>query len=94
DADAGEIITSFGEFVIGENLVVGFVVFSIVTIVQFLVITKGSERVAEVAARFSLDGMPGKQMSIDADLKSGIITNEEVQIRRKELGQESQLYGS
>lgn len=94
DADAGEIITSFGEFVIGENLVVGFVVFSIVTIVQFLVITKGSERVAEVATRFSLDGMPGKQMSIDADLKSGIITNEEVKIRRKELGQESQLYGS
>lgn len=94
DADAGEIITSFGEFVIGENLVVGFVVFSIVTIVQFLVITKGSERVAEVAARFSLDGMPGKQMSIDADLKSGIMTNEEVKIRRKELGQESQLYGS
>ncbi|OAT32286.1 EscV/YscV/HrcV family type III secretion system export apparatus protein [Proteus myxofaciens] len=94
DANAGEIITSFGEFVIGENLVVGFVVFSIVTIVQFLVITKGSERVAEVAARFSLDGMPGKQMSIDADLKSGIITNEEVKIRRKELGQESQLYGS
>ncbi|MCX2589254.1 EscV/YscV/HrcV family type III secretion system export apparatus protein [Proteus sp. G2672] len=94
DADAGEIISSFGEFVIGENLVVGFVVFSIVTIVQFLVITKGSERVAEVAARFSLDGMPGKQMSIDADLKSGIITNDEVKIRRKELGQESQLYGS
>ncbi|MCO8051696.1 EscV/YscV/HrcV family type III secretion system export apparatus protein [Proteus penneri] len=94
DADAGEIITSFGEFVIGENLVVGFVVFSIVTIVQFLVITKGSERVAEIAARFSLDGMPGKQMSIDADLKSGIITNDEVKIRRKELGQESQLYGS
>lgn len=94
DADAGEIITSFGEFVIGENLVVGFVVFSIVTIVQFLVITKGSERVAEVAARFSLDGMPGKQMSIDADLKSGIINNEEVKNRRKELGQESQLYGS
>ncbi|MBQ0215241.1 EscV/YscV/HrcV family type III secretion system export apparatus protein [Proteus vulgaris] len=94
DADAGEIITSFGEFVIGENLVVGFVVFSIVTVVQFLVITKGSERVAEVAARFSLDGMPGKQMSIDADLKSGIINNDEVKIRRKELGQESQLYGS
>lgn len=94
DADAGEIITSFGEFVIGENLVVGFVVFSIVTVVQFLVITKGSERVAEVAARFSLDGMPGKQMSIDADLKSGIINNDEVKLRRKELGQESQLYGS
>ncbi|MCC8003290.1 FHIPEP family type III secretion protein, partial [Escherichia coli] len=69
EADAGEIITSFGEFVIGDSLVVGFVIFSIVTIVQFIVITKGSERVAEVAARFSLDGMPGKQMSIDADLR-------------------------
>lgn len=73
EADAGEIITSFGEFVIGDSLVVGFVIFSIVTIVQFIVITKGSERVAEVAARFSLDGMPGKQMSIDADLRAGII---------------------
>lgn len=71
EADAGEIITSFGEFVIGDSLVVGFVIFSIVTIVQFIVITKGSERVAEVAARFSLDGMPGKQMSIDADLRAG-----------------------
>lgn len=72
-ADAGEIIASFGDFVIGESLVVGFVIFSIVTIVQFIVITKGSERVAEVAARFSLDGMPGKQMSIDGDLKAGAI---------------------
>ncbi len=71
EADAGEIITSFGEFVIGDSLVVGFVIFSIVTIVQFIVITKGSERVAEVAARFSLDGMPGKQMSIDADYAPG-----------------------
>ncbi|WP_142793357.1 FHIPEP family type III secretion protein, partial [Klebsiella pneumoniae] len=82
------------EFVIGENIVVGFVIFAIVTVVQFIVITKGSERVAEVAARFSLDGMPGKQMSIDADLKSGLIDNEEVRKRRKELEQESQMYGA
>ncbi|WP_413492566.1 EscV/YscV/HrcV family type III secretion system export apparatus protein [Morganella psychrotolerans] len=94
DADAGNIIQSFGDFVIGENIVVGFVIFSIVTVVQFIVITKGSERVAEVAARFSLDGMPGKQMSIDADLKSGLIDNEEVRKRRKELEQESQMYGA
>lgn len=94
DADAGDIIQSFGDFVIGENIVVGFVIFAIVTIVQFIVITKGSERVAEVAARFSLDGMPGKQMSIDADLKSGLIDNEEVRKRRKELEQESQMYGA
>ena len=73
DADAGKIIDSFGQFVIGDSLAVGFVVFAIVTIVQFIVIAKGSERVAEVAARFSLDGMPGKQMSIDADVKAGTL---------------------
>ncbi|WP_275670879.1 FHIPEP family type III secretion protein [Pseudomonas sp. JV241A] len=93
-ADAGEIIASFGEFVIGENLVVGFVIFSIVTIVQFIVITKGSERVAEVAARFSLDGMPGKQMSIDGDLKAGAIDAAQARAKRSELERESQLYGS
>src|SRR3989344_901423 len=93
-ADAGEIIASFGEFVIGENLVVGFVLFSLVTLVQFIVITKGSERVAEVAARFSLDGMPGKQMSIDGDLKAGAITAEEAKEKRSVLERESQLYGS
>ncbi|MEX3772300.1 EscV/YscV/HrcV family type III secretion system export apparatus protein [Pseudomonas sp. MYb118] len=93
-ADAGEIIASFGEFVIGESLVVGFVIFSIVTIVQFIVITKGSERVAEVAARFSLDGMPGKQMSIDGDLKAGVISAEEAREKRSVLERESQLYGS
>ncbi|HEA2410402.1 TPA: FHIPEP family type III secretion protein, partial [Escherichia coli] len=85
EADAGEIITSFGEFVIGDSLVVGFVIFSIVTIVQFIVITKGSERVAEVAARFSLDGMPGKQMSIDADLRAGIIDADLAKERRSVL---------
>ncbi|WP_175924621.1 EscV/YscV/HrcV family type III secretion system export apparatus protein [Burkholderia latens] len=93
-AEGGKIITTFGQFVIGDNLVVGFVVFAIVTIVQFIVITKGAERVAEVAARFSLDAMPGKQMSIDADLKAGIIDNEGVQKRRQALERESQLYGS
>ncbi len=94
DADAGEIIASFGEFVIADNLVVGFVIFSIVTIVQFIVITKGSERIAEVAARFSLDAMPGKQMSIDADLRAGVIDEEEVKRRRSDLEAESQLYGA
>ncbi|MFJ7006124.1 EscV/YscV/HrcV family type III secretion system export apparatus protein [Pseudomonas putida] len=93
-ADAGEIIASFGEFVIGDSLVVGFVIFAIVTIVQFIVITKGSERVAEVAARFSLDGMPGKQMSIDGDLKAGVIDAKEARERRSTLERESQLYGS
>lgn len=94
DADAGEIITTFGQFVIGDSLAVGFVIFSIVTVVMFIVITKGSERVAEVAARFSLDGMPGKQMSIDADLRAGIIDADTARDRRKVLEQESQLYGS
>lgn len=93
-ADAGDIIASFGDFVIGDSLVVGFVIFSIVTIVQFIVITKGSERVAEVAARFSLDGMPGKQMSIDGDLKAGVIDANEARERRSTLERESQLYGS
>ncbi|EXU76564.1 EscV/YscV/HrcV family type III secretion system export apparatus protein [Erwinia mallotivora] len=94
DADAGEIIASFGEFVIADNLIVGFVIFFIVTIVQFIVITKGSERIAEVAARFSLDAMPGKQMSIDADLKAGVIDEKEVKQRRSDLEAESQLYGA
>lgn len=94
DADAGEIIASFGEFVIADNLVVGFVIFFIVTIVQFIVITKGSERIAEVAARFSLDAMPGKQMSIDADLKAGVIDEKEVKRRRSDTEAESQLYGA
>lgn len=94
EADAGEIIATFGQFVIGDSLAVGFVVFSIVTIVQFIVITKGSERVAEVAARFSLDGMPGKQMSIDADLKAGVIDADSARQRRSILEKESQLYGS
>lgn len=94
EADAGDIIATFGEFVIQDNLVVGMVVFAIVTIVQFIVITKGSERIAEVAARFSLDAMPGKQMSIDADLRAGVIDEAAVKERRGDLEKESQLFGS
>lgn len=93
-ADAGDIVTTFGEFVVGGNIVVGFVVFFIITIVQFIVITKGSERIAEVSARFSLDAMPGKQMSIDSDLRSGVITMDEARLRRNNLEKGSQLYGS
>ncbi|KVQ99104.1 hypothetical protein WK09_04565 [Burkholderia ubonensis] len=81
-ADAGEFVYTFGSFAVGGNLGVGLIVFVIVTIVQFIVITKGSERVAEVSARFSLDGMPGKQMSIDADLKAGIVDAEGAKERR------------
>lgn len=94
NADAGDIITSFGDFVIADNLIVGIVVFSIVTVVQFIVITKGSERIAEVAARFSLDAMPGKQMSIDADLRAGLIDENDVKKQRMSLAAESQLYGA
>jgi type III secretion protein V len=92
--DAGQIITTFGEFVVGDSLVVGLVIFAIVTIVQFIVITKGSERVAEVVARFSLDAMPGKQMSIDGDARAGTLDNAAVAAARSRLEKESQLYGS
>lgn len=90
----GKIITAFGQFVVGGNYVVGFVVFLILVIVQFMVITKGSERVAEVAARFTLDAMPGKQMSIDADLNSGLITESEARLRRRNVEREADFYGS
>lgn len=93
-ADAGEIIFTFGEFALGGNFVVGAVVFLILTIVQFLVIAKGAERVAEVGARFTLDAMPGKQMSIDADMRAGVIDMEEAQLRRSRVSQESQMYGA
>ena len=93
-ADAGEIVDAFGEFVVGGNMIVGLVIFLIITIVQFLVITKGSERVAEVSARFSLDGMPGKQMSIDGDLRAGMIDMTEAKRRRVKIEKESQLYGA
>ena len=91
---AGHIIDTFGRLVVGGNVVVGLVVFLIIAIVQFIVIAKGSERVAEVGARFSLDGMPGKQMSVDADLRAGLIDKETAQRRRRELEEESRLYGA
>lgn len=93
-ADAGHIVETFGNFVVGGNLVVGLVVFLILTIVNFMVITKGSERVAEVSARFSLDSMPGKQMSIDSDMRAGLIELDEAKRRRNKLEKESQLYGA
>ena len=92
--DAGHIIDTFGKVVAGGNLVVGLVVFLIITVVQFIVIAKGAERVAEVAARFSLDAMPGKQLSIDSDLRSGLIDKDEAKRRRKHLELESKLHGS
>jgi type III secretion protein V len=93
-ADAGHIIETFGRLVMGGNVVVGLVVFVIIAIVQFIVIAKGSERVAEVGARFSLDGMPGKQMSIDADLRAGNISKEEAKHKRELLEKESQMHGA
>ncbi len=94
EAEAGTIIQTFGEFVVGGNVAVGLTIFLIILIVNFLVITKGSERVAEVAARFSLDGMPGKQMSIDSDLRAGLITQAIAKQRRADLEKESQLFGA
>ncbi|MES3002882.1 MAG: type III secretion system export apparatus subunit SctV [Pseudomonadota bacterium] len=94
NGDAGHIVYTFGNFVVGGNLVVGLVVFLILTIVQFVVITKGAERVAEVGARFSLDAMPGKQMSIDGDMRAGVIDMDEARRRRSLVEKESQLYGS
>jgi type III secretion protein V len=93
-ADAGHIVETFGRFVVAGNLVVGLVIFLILTIVNFMVITKGSERVAEVSARFSLDSMPGKQMSIDSDMRAGQIELDEAKRRRNLLEKESQLYGA
>ena len=93
-ADAGEVIFTFGNFVVGGSFVVGIVIFLIITIVQFVVVTKGAERVAEVAARFTLDAMPGKQMSIDADMRSGVIDASQARELRLALTKESQLYGA
>lgn len=92
--DAGEVIEAFGEVVMGGNALVGAILFLIITLVNFLVIAKGAERVSEVAARFTLDAMPGKQMSIDADLRAGTITMEQAQERRSTLQRESQMYGA
>lgn len=94
DANAGKVIEAFGSVVAGGNNVVGFVMFVILTIIQFMVITKGSERVAEVAARFTLDAMPGKQMSIDADLNAGLIDENHARNRRREVEREADFYGA
>lgn len=94
DADAGQVISAFGNFVVQGSLVVGAVIFLILTIVQFVVIARGAERVAEVAARFSLDAMPGRQMAIDADLRAGAINAQEAHDQRRGLQRESQLYGA
>ncbi|MGR3176405.1 MAG: flagellar biosynthesis protein FlhA [Candidatus Scalindua sp.] len=93
-ADAGRVIEAFGNFVVGGNVVIGMVIFIILTVVQFIVITKGATRVSEVAARFTLDAMPGKQMSIDADLNSGAITEGEARERRTDIAREAEFYGS
>jgi len=91
---AGEVIETFGSFVMGGDAIVGFIIFIIIVLVNFLVITKGSERVSEVAARFTLDAMPGKQMAIDADLNTGAITDEEAKIRRAKVQRESDFFGA
>src|SRR5580700_5996627 len=91
---AGKVIQSFGEFVIGGNFAVGVVVFIILTIINFVVVTKGSGRISEVSARFTLDAMPGKQMAIDADLNAGLITQDEARTRRSEVRAEADFYGS
>jgi flagellar biosynthesis protein FlhA len=93
-ADAGKVIQAFGTFVVGGNYVVGLVIFLILVIIQFVVITKGAGRIAEVAARFTLDAMPGKQMAIDADLNTGIITEEEAKKRRENISREADFYGA
>ena len=91
---AGEVILAFGSFVVGGNAVVGFIVFIILILIQFIVITKGAERVAEVAARFTLDAMPGKQMAIDADLNAGLINDNEARTRRRNIQREADFYGA
>ncbi|NPV92034.1 MAG: flagellar biosynthesis protein FlhA [Firmicutes bacterium] len=94
DANAGQVIKAFGDFVIGGNPVVGFIMFLILVVIQFIVITKGAERVSEVSARFTLDAMPGKQMSIDADMNAGLITEKEARQRRMDIQREADFYGS
>jgi len=93
-ASAGEVIAAFGYFVVGGNFVVGLIIFLIITVVQFVVITNGAGRIAEVSARFTLDAMPGKQMSIDADLSSGSISDDEARLRRRKLQREADFFGA
>src|SRR3712207_3049857 len=93
-SDAGHVVEAFGNFVVGGNVVVGLIVFLILIVIQFVVITNGAGRVAEVGARFTLDAMPGKQMAIDADLNTGQITDEEARRRRSEIAREADFYGA
>src|SRR6201997_3446633 len=92
--DAGSVVHDFGQFVVGGNVVVGLVIFLILVVIQFVVVTNGAGRVAEVAARFTLDAMPGKQMAIDADLNAGLITDEQARNRRSEIAREADFYGA
>lgn len=94
EGDAGAIISSFGGFIVQGNFVIGIIIFSVLVIINFIVITKGATRIAEVAARFTLDAMPGKQMSIDADLSAGLITDQEAKKRREEIANEADFYGA
>ena len=94
DGDAGRIVSTFGGFVVGGNLVVGLVIFVILVVIQFVVITKGAGRISEVAARFTLDALPGKQMAIDAEMNAGILTEQEARSRRSALASETEFYGS
>nr|WP_316627437.1 flagellar biosynthesis protein FlhA [uncultured Brevundimonas sp.] len=91
---AGQVINAFGQLMMGGNFIIGVIIFAIILVVNFVVITKGSTRIAEVSARFTLDSMPGKQMAIDADLSSGLITEDQAKVRRKELEQESTFFGA
>ena len=93
-AAAGRVIETFGQFVVGGNYIVGAVVFTILVLINFVVITKGSGRIAEVAARFTLDAMPGKQMAVDAELNAGLIDEREARQRRDEIAQEADFYGA
>jgi len=92
--DAGHMVKAFGDFVVGGNVVVGLIIFFILVIIQFVVVTNGAGRVSEVAARFTLDAMPGKQMAIDADLNAGQISDEEARLRREEIAREAEFYGA
>ena len=94
NADAGRVIGSIGEFVVSGNYVIGLIVFLVLIVVQYVVVTNGAQRVAEVAARFTLDSMPGKQMSIDADLNMGLIDQDEARERRKNIEREGNFYGA
>ena len=91
---AGRVVQAFGEFVAGSNALVGFVIFTIIVVIQFVVVTKGATRISEVAARFTLDAMPGKQLAIDADLNAGLINEQEARHRRKQISREADFYGA